>query len=82
MLGGRSRGHLALHISETQGCDIHKNKAKNIKAGFTNPAAESTNTQMPYAGQWVSKSDAGTKGAISKYMQSQWERACSLPQFP
>jgi hypothetical protein len=28
-------------ISETQGCDIHKSKAENAKAGFTNPAADS-----------------------------------------
>lgn len=41
-------------VSETQGCDIHKTKAENAKAGFTNSAAET-----PYAGQWVAKSDAG-----------------------
>jgi hypothetical protein len=46
-------------VSETQGCDIHKSKAENAKAGFTNPAADSTNTQTPYVGQWVAKSDAG-----------------------
>jgi len=46
-------------VSETQGCDIHKSKAENAKAGFTSPAADSTNTQTPYAGQWVAKSDAG-----------------------
>lgn len=46
-------------VSETQGCDIHKSQAENAKAGFTNPAADSTNTQTPYAGQWVAKSDAG-----------------------
>jgi hypothetical protein len=34
-------------VSETQGCDIHKSKAENAKAGFTNPAADSTNTQTP-----------------------------------
>lgn len=28
-------------ISETQGCDIHKSKAENAKAGFTNPAMDS-----------------------------------------
>lgn len=27
-------------ISETQGCDIHKSKAENAKAGFSNPAAD------------------------------------------
>ena len=31
----------------------------NAKAGFTNPAADSTTTQTPYAGQWVAKNDAG-----------------------
>lgn len=41
-------------ISETQGCDIHKSKAENAKAGFTNPAMET-----PYAGQWVAKSEEG-----------------------
>lgn len=46
-------------MSELQGCDIHKSKAENAKAGFTNPAADSTSTQTPYAGQWVAKSDAG-----------------------
>ncbi|MVV47729.1 hypothetical protein EJA72_05625 [Pseudomonas sp. PB120] len=46
-------------VSETQGCDIHKSKAENAKAGFTNPAADSSSTQTPYAGQWVAKSDAG-----------------------
>ncbi|MEX5687446.1 hypothetical protein [Pseudomonas silesiensis] len=50
-------------VSETQGCDIHKTKAENAKAGFTNPAADSATTQAPgqtpYAGQWVAKSDAG-----------------------
>jgi hypothetical protein len=47
-------------VSETQGCDIHKTKAENAKAGFTNPAADSSSTQTPYAGQWVAKSDTGT----------------------
>lgn len=46
-------------VSELQGCDIHKSKAENAKAGFTNPAADSASTQTPYAGQWVAKSDAG-----------------------
>lgn len=46
-------------VSETQGCDIHKSRAENAKAGFTNPAADSAHTQTPYAGQWVAKSDAG-----------------------
>lgn len=46
-------------VSELQGCDIHKSKAENAKAGFSNPAANSPNTQTPYAGQWVAKSEAG-----------------------
>lgn len=46
-------------VSETQGCDIHKTRAENAKAGFTNPVAQSTITQTPYAGQWVAKSDSG-----------------------
>ncbi|WP_433738800.1 hypothetical protein [Pseudomonas putida] len=46
-------------VSETQGCDIHKSKAENAKAGFINPAANDANTQTPYAGQWVAKTDAG-----------------------
>jgi hypothetical protein len=46
-------------VSETQGCDIHKSKAENAKAGFTNPAADSSSAQTPYVGQWVAKSDAG-----------------------
>ncbi|MBV6822270.1 hypothetical protein [Pseudomonas sp. PD9R] len=46
-------------VSETQGCDIHKSKAENAKAGFSNPAADSSTAQTPYAGQWVAKSDSG-----------------------
>lgn len=46
-------------VSEAKGCDIHKSKADNAKAGFTNPAADSTNAQTPYAGQWVAKSESG-----------------------
>ncbi|MGJ7514909.1 hypothetical protein ACSFE6_11315 [Pseudomonas baetica] len=46
-------------VSETQGCDIHKSKAENAKAGFTNPAADNESAPTPYAGQWVAKSDAG-----------------------
>lgn len=38
-------------MSELQGCDIHKTKAENAKAGFTNPAApaadEKTTGQTP-----------------------------------
>lgn len=50
-------------MSELEGCDIHKSKAENAKAGFSNPqapaASDSANTQTPYAGQWVAKNDAG-----------------------
>ncbi|MBD9439436.1 hypothetical protein [Pseudomonas sp. PDM04] len=46
-------------VSELEGCDIHKSKAENAKAGFSNPATDSANTQTPYAGQWVAKSTAG-----------------------
>jgi hypothetical protein len=49
-------------ISETEGCDIHKTKAQNAKAGFGTAAPAdqgSTSNQTPYAGQWVAKSTAG-----------------------
>lgn len=50
-------------VSETQGCDIHKSKAENAKAGFSNPqapaAADSATPPTPYAGQWVAKSESG-----------------------
>ena len=52
-------------VSEAQGCDIHKTKAENAKAGFVNaaPAAPTTGgaatSQTPYAGQWVAKNTAG-----------------------
>ncbi|WP_197418154.1 hypothetical protein [Paucibacter sp. KCTC 42545] len=55
-------------VSEGQGCDIHKTKAENAKAGFVNEAAApaaaaapkaSPTAQNPYAGQWVAKSDSG-----------------------
>jgi hypothetical protein len=46
-------------VSETQGCDIHKSKAENAKAGFSNPAAETPAAPTPYVGQWVAKSDSG-----------------------
>lgn len=42
-------------VSETQGCDIHKSKAENARAGFSNPyapgAADSASAQTPYVGQ-------------------------------
>jgi hypothetical protein len=38
-------------MSELQGCDIHKTKAENAKAGFTNPstpaAGEKAGEQAP-----------------------------------
>jgi len=55
-------------VSEAQGCDIHKTKAENAKAGFVNEAAApaaaaapkaSPTAQNPYAGQWVAKADSG-----------------------
>nr|WP_295076808.1 hypothetical protein [uncultured Roseateles sp.] len=58
-------------VSEGQGCDIHKTKAENAKAGFVNEAAApaapaaaaepkaSPTAQNPYAGRWVAKSDSG-----------------------
>lgn len=49
-------------MSELQGCDIHKSKAENAKAGFADPytpAADSGKEQTPYAGQWTATSDAG-----------------------
>ena len=53
-------------VSEAQGCDIHKSKAENAKAGFvasapaaaTKPATPSA-PQTPYAGQWVAKASSG-----------------------
>ncbi|MDX7813694.1 hypothetical protein SJR96_01360 [Aeromonas caviae] len=37
-------------VTEAQGCDIHKSKAENAKAGFgTAPATSGS----PYAGNWV-----------------------------
>jgi hypothetical protein len=47
-------------VSETQGCDIHKSKAENAKAGFSNPQEPApAAAPTPYAGQWVAKSEAG-----------------------
>lgn len=34
-------------VSETQGCDIHKTKAENAKAGFTNPATNNAAGTTP-----------------------------------
>ncbi|MBC3378346.1 hypothetical protein H8I69_04345 [Serratia fonticola] len=39
-------------VTEAQGCDIHKTKAENAKAGFgTAPATETS--ASPYAGDWI-----------------------------
>ncbi|HEJ9057339.1 TPA: hypothetical protein SML50_001601 [Serratia fonticola] len=39
-------------VTEAQGCDIHKTKAENAKAGFgTAPAADTS--ANPYTGEWV-----------------------------
>jgi len=49
-------------VTESQGCDINKTKARNAKAGFGSdvPAAQdSAATQTPHAGQWVAKSAEG-----------------------
>jgi len=62
-------------VSEAQGCDIHKSKAENAKAGFGNNAAKPAPTASaapaapapkasptaanPYAGQWTAKADSG-----------------------
>jgi hypothetical protein len=52
--------------SELQGCDIHKSKAENAKAGFgamapdkPAPAAQAVQDASPYTGQWVARSEAG-----------------------
>lgn len=50
-------------VSESQGCDIHKSKAENAKAGFgnaaTDPAPAADAARTPYAGQWVARSADG-----------------------
>ncbi len=53
-------------VSEAQGCDIHKSRAENAKAGFVAPAPASeakpaapSPSQTPYAGQWVAKASSG-----------------------
>jgi hypothetical protein len=45
-------------VSELEGCDLHKTKAENAKAGFSNEAPAAT-APTPYAGQWIAKSEAG-----------------------
>lgn len=39
-------------VTEAQGCDIHKTKAENAKAGFGAVPATDTSAS-PYAGEWV-----------------------------
>jgi hypothetical protein len=49
-------------VTEMQGCDIHKTRKENAKAGFVAEApAEkaAAASQTPYAGQWVAKSQSG-----------------------
>ena len=49
-------------VTEAQGCDIHKSKAENAKAGFVSEASADkapAKAQSPYTGQWVAKGTAG-----------------------
>ncbi len=51
-------------VTEAEGCDIHKTKAENAKAGFGSSAStpakkDSAPAQTPYAGQWVAKGPTG-----------------------
>ncbi|MNH69545.1 hypothetical protein D3C73_216510 [compost metagenome] len=39
-------------VTEAQGCDIHKTKAENAKAGF-GAAPTADTSASPYAGEWV-----------------------------
>lgn len=48
--------------SELQGCDIHKTRAENAKAGFVSDAPVhqgGATGHTPYAGQWVAKAHSG-----------------------
>ncbi|WP_114194569.1 hypothetical protein [Edaphovirga cremea] len=47
-------------VSEAQGCDIHKSKEENAKAGFgsTEGAVKQT-TSSSYAGNWIAMSNDG-----------------------
>jgi len=48
--------------SELQGCDIHKTREENAKAGFVSDAPVhkgGTTSHTPYAGQWVAKAESG-----------------------
>lgn len=57
-------------MSELQGCDIHKSKVENAKAGFVTEASVNTgqdeaSSPSPYAGQWVAKyASGGTVASI------------------
>jgi len=50
-------------VSEAEGCDIHKSKAENAKAGFGTETPASSKPESasptPYVGQWVAKSAEG-----------------------
>lgn len=49
-------------VSELEGCDIHKTKEENAKAGFVSENAtekEPVSSETPYAGQWVAKATSG-----------------------
>lgn len=49
-------------VTEAQGCDIHKSKAENAKAGFGNEATADkapAKAQSAYAGQWVATGTGG-----------------------
>lgn len=50
-------------VSELQGCDIHKTRAENEKAGYAAPATAQPGLMpgpgKPYSGSWVAKSHAG-----------------------
>lgn len=49
-------------VSESQGCDIHKSKTQNARAGFGTSAKPSKNaviSDSPYQGSWVAKNASG-----------------------
>jgi len=49
-------------VTEAQGCDIHKTKEENAKAGFVSSSPsgnDDANGQSPFAGQWVAKGPTG-----------------------
>lgn len=62
-------------VTEQQGCDIHKSKAENAKAGFGTEAAAVSKSesagQTPYAGQWVAKSTEGKTVATIRIDQKE-----------